>query len=703
MSLIIVESPTKARTFNRILKMQNKGDKYFVYATMGHIRDLPANKIAIDYAHDFKPDYQIIKNKQKVVEQLKKLKEQNDEIILATDPDREGESISYHAAYLLGLVDEKWPEIKLKSNTKKSKVSRIVFHEITAHALEEALANPAELRLNLVQAQQGRRILDRIVGYELSPLLWKKMGKNWLSAGRVQTVALRLIVEREKEIAKFSQEGYYQIYGMFAVEGKGLTRRKTSTDTSGENVEHTNAIRAKLVSKDDVAYEQKFKLSLFDGDYTYTKTTIDKNNVETIQKDLNQETYLVSEIKEDVSKRYPPPPFTTSLLQQESFQRFGISAKQTMRYAQDLYERGLISYHRTDSFNLSTQFVFKAQKFIQETYGAEYALEKPRGYKTKSKLAQEAHEAIRPTHLNKPNLEGAEDSSQTANHKKIYKMIFDRAVATQMKEAEVKTIKIMIKSPKNYLFEAEVQQVLFDGFLRVLNPEFVQKNSTAPNIKQSEKMHLNSLELQESMTKPPPRYNEASIIKTLEEKGIGRPSTYAPIISLIQEKNYVEKQSRYFLPTKLGEAISDYLSQAFPDLFNLNFTASMEDDLDSIAEGQKNMIQVLKDFYAPFKKTLTERKADTSVIDVEEEVSEKCPKCGGNLTVRFSKFGKFLACSNYPNCKFTKPFLQYVANKVCPKCGGRLAIRFTKTRKRFYGCENYPKCDFSIWALKDLK
>ena len=340
MGLIIVESPTKARTFNRILKDKD----FFVFATMGHIRDLPTNKMAIDFKHYFKPDYKIIKGKQKIVDQLKKLGSQNKDIILATDPDREGESISYHAAYILGYIKENWPDFQYKNDSLK----RIVFHEITSQALDEALKNPQSIRINLVKAQQARRILDRIVGYELSPLLWKKIGKNWLSAGRVQTVALRLIVEREKEIKSFKQDEYFQIYGNFA---------------NGE------LIKAKLIKKDNHTYEQVFRLYLFDGEYQYTKTDINKDNLSGIEKDLRQDNYHVSAITESLINRYPPPPYTTSLLQQDGFIRYGFSSRMTMKLAQDLYERGLITYHRTDSFNLSTQFVFKAKDYIEDKFG----------------------------------------------------------------------------------------------------------------------------------------------------------------------------------------------------------------------------------------------------------------------------------------------------------------------------------------------
>jgi len=665
MALIIVESPTKARTFNRILDPKD----YFVFATMGHIRDLPGNKIAIDYEKQFKPGYIIIKNKEKIVEKMKKLALENKEIILATDPDREGESISYHVAYLLDKIKENWPEIELKDKDLK----RIVFHEITPKALKEALENPSALRLNLIKAQQARRILDRIVGYELSPLLWKKTGKNWLSAGRVQTVALRLTVEREKEIKNFKIEDYYQVYGEFG----------------------NDLIKAKLISKDNIDYEQKTTISLFVGDYTYTKTSIDKDNVEDLKQDLQTDHYQVTNITEEVIKRYPPPPFTTSLLQQDAFYKFGFPSKMTMSLAQGLYERGLITYHRTDSFNLSSSFIFKAKDYIRETFGENYALEKPRGFRTKSKMAQEAHEAIRPTRLN-PNLKTTE--KLTINHKKLYSLIFNRAVACQMKEAEIKVIKICIEGSKKYLFQSETEQVLFDGFFKLLNPKFVEANKSKPNVQINQSLEQKSIEEEPLQTKPPPRYNEASLIRILEEKGIGRPSTYAPIISLIQTKNYVEKDGRYFIPTSLGSTICDYLSLSFPNLFDLNFTASMEDDLDKIANDEKNYISVLNDFYNPFKISLEERKKDNTPINIEDEVKGICPECKGNLINRFSRFGKFIACSNFPKCKYTKSILKTVKGKKCSKCGGDVVVRYSKSKRRFYGCSNYPKCDFSAWS-----
>lgn len=684
MSLIIVESPTKARTFNRILKAKGLDGEYQVFATVGHFRDLPSDKISIDYTKNFKPDYAVMQNKEKVVNQLKELAKDHKKIILATDADREGESISYHVAYLLGYVTENWPDFTLEKTTN---LERIVFHEITPKALEEALKNPGELRIDLVKAQQARRILDRIVGYELSPLLWKKTGKNWLSAGRVQSVALRLIVEREKEINAFSQEDYYQIFGNFV-------HARHTGDKHDDGIE----FRAKLVSKNGEKYEQKFKIPLFAQEYEYTKTTIHDDNLKTIQDDLNADTYSINEIKEDVIKRYPPPPYTTSLLQQDGFQKLGYPSKMTMRLAQGLYERGLISYHRTDSFNLSAQFVFRAKDYIAETYGQEYALEKPRGFHNKSKSAQEAHEAIRPTKLENTPAKINKEVKLTIQQKRLYELIFNRAVATQMKEAEVKQVKVYAIGTKGYEFEADFAQVLFDGFMKILWPDYAQKHKEMLQIDKG-LVDLGELETLATKTKPPSRYTEASLIKTLEDKGIGRPSTYAAIISLIQDKHYISRDSRYFIPTELGTGISDYLSKSFPDIFDLTFTANMEDGLDQIAEGKENIVHLLETFNKPFSAELVIKKEEVGTLEIVETIDEDCPNCGNKLTIKYSKYGKFFPCSNYPTCKYIKPNLKFVPNKFCPKDNGRLTVRYTKAKKRFYGCENYPKCDYTQWAL----
>ena len=610
----------------------------------------------------------------KIVSQLKNLAKENDEIILATDPDREGESIAYHIAYLLGFYQEKWPNFL--NNNKEKKLKRIVFHEITKKALEESLNSPSEIRLPLVKAQITRRLLDRIVGYELSPLLWKKIGKNWLSAGRVQTIALRLIVEREKEIKNFLIEEFYRIKGLFEIK--------------------KNDIEAKLITFHNQLVEKKEILNLFAGPYQFSKTIINKKNVEEVVKELKNDSYKILEINEEIIYRYPPPPFITSTLQQEAFYRFGFSSKMTMKLAQDLFEQGYITYHRTDSFNLSTNFVFRAKEYIENIFGKEYALEKPRGYKNKSKLAQEAHEAIRPTRLEEID----NKAELTVNHLKLYKLIFDRGVATQMKEAKIKTIKIIIGSDLGNTFLSESQIVIFDGFLKLLQPDFSKRNYYPKDISVKEKANLLEIKPILSTTQPPSRYNEASLIKVLEEKGIGRPSTYSSILSTIQNRYYVEKESRYFKPTKLGEVIVDYLSKAFFNIFQIDFTAKMEDKLDEITREKVDFVNLLSDFYLPFFSILKTEKENKQVIDVEEEIKENCQQCGASLIVRYSRFGKFFACSRYPDCKFTKSFYQKVAEKKCPKCGADIVIKFSKKKKRFYSCANWPKCDYVTWKLK---
>jgi len=679
MALIIVESPTKARTFNRILKMDGKGNEYFVIATLGHIRDLPGSEMAIDFNDHYRPKYEYIEKRKKVIDQMIALSKEHDEIILATDLDREGESISYHAAYILGLVKENWPNIEFADVTKK--IKRIVFHEITASALKEALENPAELRMDLVKAQQARRILDRIVGYELSPLLWKKTGKNWLSAGRVQTVGVRLVVEREKERIAFTQEPYILMTGLFNIEG--------------------NEVSAKLKKLKGDVIEISKPIKLYAGEYTFTRTSITPAQAEETKKTLMGTTFKVADMKETTTNRYPTPPYTTSSLQQDAFFKCGFSSRQVMSLAQSLYEKGYITYHRTDSFNLSTQFVFRAKDYIIEKFGAEYALEKPRGYRTKSRMAQEAHEAIRPTKLIEVDELTKKKETLTVNHKKLYKLIFDRAVATQMKEAELKTITFDLVSPVQDVFEASATKVVFDGFLKLME-SVKQENRELNAVTDGTAATIKDVESKEMQTSPPPRYNEASLIRTMEEEGIGRPSTYASIISLIQVKGYVDKDGRYFVPTVIGTAISDYLSQNFSHVFELDFTSGMEDKFDLIAEGKADMVGVLDEFYQPFSKELEVKKKEIGMIQIKEETTEKCPKCTKPLIIRFSKFGKFYACSGYPDCKFTKSFLFVVKNRKCPKCAGDVVVKFTKTRKKFYGCANYPTCDFSTWALQNI-
>jgi DNA topoisomerase-1 len=670
MDLIIVESPTKATTFKKFLK----SDKFNIQATLGHVRDLPENKIAVDLDNKFKPEYLILPKRKLLIDEIRVLAKDAHWVILATDSDREGEAIAYHLAYLLGFIKENWPDSSLK---KTQKLKRIVFHEITKEVIENSLKQPKILNLNLVNAQQARRILDRIVGYKLSPLLWKKIGKKWLSAGRVQTVALRFIVEREKEIKNFQSEVYYKGEGLFYI------------NTHDE-------IKAILISKDGENYEKKITLNLFDGEYTYTKTSIEKVQLENLKKDLLSDNYKIEEIKTFLIKRYPPPPFITSSLQQESSRLFGYSAKYTMRLAQNLYEKGLITYHRTDSFFLSSKFLFQAKKYIEKIFGDKYIVKEPRRYKSKSKLAQEAHEAIRPTNV----FSKIEKTERLSNpHKKLYDLILKRALATQMAEAEFKKTAIKILGSKGYLFKSEWEIIIFEGHLKIYNKKIAKEDFFLPE--KNQPVSLKELKFIEKITAPPSRYNEAMLIKTLEEKGIGRPSTYAPIISTIQGRNYVEKKEGRFFPTFLGTVISDYLSAAFPNIFDIYFTAAMEEKLDFIAQGKKQMVEILKDFYQPLKENLKKQQKINGYINIEEKTDEKCPQCNHNLVFRYSRYGKFYACSNFPKCKFTKPYFEKI-DKKCPKCGGDIIIKYTKRKKRFYGCSNYPKCNFAAWRVNQI-
>lgn len=671
MKLIIVESPTKANTFNRFLKAK----EYHVEATMGHVRDLPVSKMGLDLEHGFAPAYKIAKNKAGIVNKIKQQAKKADAIILATDSDREGEAIAYHIAYLLGFIKENWPQSALSAN---GKLQRIVFHEITASALREALAHPQTLNLDLVNAQQARRILDRLVGYLLSPLLWKKMGKRWLSAGRVQTVALRFIVEREKEIGQFSKESFYKLWGFFA---------KAQEESSPE-------LKAELLAKNEDKYEKSFSLNLFDGVYTYTKTTITAANVENLRTDLQSDSFTVSDHIASQNQRHPSAPFTTSTLQQEASRLFGYSSKMTMRFAQGLYERGLITYHRTDSVFLAEKFIQETRAFIEKKYGREFVPAERRIYKTKSKLAQEAHEAIRPTTMT------LEIENLDIRHKRLYELIWRRAVASQMAPADIQTITLKITSGKGYLFQTKWEKLLFEGFLK-LYPQITERLAASiptGTIRQGDRIALRRLDCKETETSPPPRYNEASLIKTLEERGIGRPSTYAPIISTIQDRNYVEKRENRFYPTLLGTTVADYLSSAFAEIFKIDFTAHLEDDLDLIAAARQEMLSVLKTFYQPFLQLLQKAEQKTEHINIEEKTNEICPKCRQNLMIRYSRFGKFYGCSNYPKCAFTKSYYETV-NKPCPQCGGQIIIRYTKRKRKFYGCANYPKCTFSAWKL----
>lgn len=653
MKLLVVESPTKANTINKFL-----GNKeYKVVATVGHVRDLPKKRFGVKIEENgkvsFNPQYEIMKDKRKVVKELKDLAKKADMVILATDPDREGEAIAWHINYFL--------------KKKDLPVKRIAFHEITKEAIEEALKESRDIDMNRVDSQQARRILDRIVGYKLSPLLWRKVRRG-LSAGRVQSVALRLVVEREREIEKFKKEKYFKVTASF--DGK-------------------KPWIAELVKDHGKTVETKVKEKLFAGSYTYAKTIY--GSLKLVQRavdSLSGEPVIEKITEREVQKR-PYAPFTTSTLQQEASRKFGWSSRMTMRIAQSLYEEGLITYHRTDSTYLNPKAVEKMRRIIAKEYGKEYLPAKAIFYKTRSKMAQEAHEAIRPSDPSKQNI------SQNNRNQKLYDLIWKRAVAAQMNPARIAQTALEIKDG-NYLFRATGSRVVFDGFSKVYPTKFSE--ITLPQLKEGQKLKYDTLGITEHETTPPPRYNEASLISTLEKEGIGRPSTYAPIISVILQRNYIEKEEGRFKPTDLGVAVNDFLVKYFSDIIDLPFTAGMENDLDEIAQGEENWEEVLGKFWKPFIEKVEKTKEEGERVKIEEEkLNEKCPECKeGDLIIRIGRFGKFVACSKFPECKYTRPFSQE-AGFDCPDCGKPAVVRRTKKGRTFYGCSGWPKCKWAAW------
>lgn len=675
--LVIVESPTKAKTLARFL-----GSDFRIEATMGHIRDLPEKKLGVEITSKdghftFKPDYQIIPGRKTKVSELKKMAENSDTVILATDPDREGEAIAAHFKEV--IVHDR------KIHGHKKEFKRIVFHEITESAIKNAIADPHDLDIHLVEAQTARRILDRLVGYKLSPLLWNKLGKRWLSAGRVQSVAVRLIVDREREILAFVPHEYWLIEAnLLAESGEFIARLDKVAQDKAE-------IKNKKEADDLLEYLQKAE-------------------------------YQIESIQTKEIKRNPWPPFTTSTLQQTASNRFGWTAKRTMRGAQSLYEEGFITYHRTDSTNLSAEAVLAARGFIKEVFGSNYLPPQARIYKTKSKVAQEAHEAIRPTDIETVS---ASDLKITANKNVkhlpeqlgrdahlLYSLIWKRFLACQMREAlfDQTSVSVSAKTVSTlYTFRASGSRLKFDGFLKLYerktweNEEGNGNQNQLPKLSEGEILTLLKLMPRQKFTEPPARFNEASLIKALEEKGIGRPSTYAPIIATIQDRRYVEKEERKFIATDLGFAVNDFLVKYFPDIFDISFTAGMEDELDEIANGRLNLEKVLNNFYLPFKKKLDEAFLGAQKVKLNlGETDEKCAECGHPLVIRMSKFGKFLACSNFPECKFTKNILEK-AGIACPQCNGDIIVKKTRRGKQFYGCANYPKCQFAAWKKEDIK
>ena len=651
MQLIIVESPTKARTLSRFL-----GKDYTIEATMGHIKDLPKSQLGIDVAKNFKPEYVFIEKRAAAVGKIKKAAKSASKIYLATDPDREGEAISYHVKEILG----------------DGKTTRIVFHEITKEAVEEAIAKPRDIDKNLVDAQIGRRVLDRLVGYKLSPLLWKKVRRG-LSAGRVQTVAVRLIVEREREIEKFKPEEYWEI--SCEVKPKKAKNKVFLVGFVG-----TPEGKIEVKNKDDAAK---------------------------IVSHLKKSSYEVFDVRKREVRKNPYPPFTTSTMSQAGARLFGWSAKRTMSIAQRLYERGFITYHRTDSAYVSASALAKVRELIGTDFGKDYLPPSPRFYKVTSKVAQEAHEAIRPTDLSKKS-DDIKSKKYGSDAKLLYDLIYRRFVASQMTASvyDETTIDVYAKNGETYLLRASGQVIKFDGWRKVIPAKKdAEAVSVLPAVVKGETLSLIKVDSEQKFTEPKARYNEASLIKTLEQLGIGRPSTYAPIITTIQIRNYVEKEEGKFMPTPIGVAVNDFLMEHFPEVFDYQFTAEMESDLDKVADGKNKWEESIKKFWKPFEKKLTSTENHSKRVKIEvEKLGLVCPKCKkGELVVRIGRFGKFVSCSRFPDCDFTEKYIEKIGLK-CPKCKkGDVIVKKTGRGKKFYGCSRYPKCDFASWRNPKLR
>ena len=668
MNLVIVESPTKAKTISKFL-----GKDYQVESSFGHVRDLPKSKLGIDVEKNFEPSYIIPAKARSVVKNLRAAAEKSDNIILATDEDREGEAIAWHLVQALGLNEIKNQKSKIKS------IERIVFHEITKSAIENALQHPRAIKLDLVNAQQARRVLDRLVGYKLSPFLWKKI-VGGLSAGRVQSVAVRLIVDRENEIRIFKPQEYWTIIAQLQ-----------KTQLSDNGAAEAEIVEAHLV-KIGLPGQEEQVLEKFD--------IANQEAAEKISEDLKQQVFTVAKVNKKEASKTPLAPFITSTLQQESAKRFGFSSKKTMFIAQRLYEHGLITYMRTDSINLSQEALGMANKWLQDNLGGAYVLPAPRIFTGKSRLAQEAHEAIRPTNaFHKPEeLEDAADQ-------KLYRLIWQRFIASQMPAAKVAMTSVDI-SGGQYTLRASGQQIVFDGYLKIWPQKFSE--NTLPPLEDGESLDLKEIKPEQHFTEPPARYSEATLIKALEEHGIGRPSTYAPTISVIQTRNYVKKEKGRFSPTETGELVNKVLTEHFPQIVDIDFTAKMEGQLDEVAHGREKWQELIGNFYGPFEKNLEEKYAEVSKKELvpEEKTDQICEKCGKPMIIKFGRFGKFIACSGFPDCKNTKQLAKEPPKLIgmkCPKCiqGDIIERKVTRGRARgkiFWGCSKYPDCDYASWT-----
>ena len=647
-NLVIVESPTKAKTVSKML-----GSNYKVVASVGHIRDLPKSKLGIDIENNFQPEYINVRGKASKIKELKELYKNSKNIYLATDPDREGEAISWHIAYLLGL--------DINSN------NRIEFHEITKNSIKESIKNSRKIDMNLVNSQQARRVLDRLVGYKLSPILWKKI-KSGLSAGRVQSATLKIICERQEEIDNFIPEEFWKIEGIHNV----------------QNIE--------------------FK-SLYYGEYENNKIVKkeiknEKEALKVVEK-TDKDNFVVEEVKKTKKERKPQPPFTTSTLQQEAGRKLGFSSSMTMSIAQQLYEGinvgkdgsvGLISYMRTDSTRISSEIVAEALEYITENYGKNYA-SKGNQYNLKKKNSQDAHEGVRPSSIFRSPQKIK--NYLTANQYKLYKLIWERTVASQMKPESYESTQIVLNS-NNCIYKLSGRYTIFDGFSKIYTSSDV-KDEILPKLENKDVIDAEKIEKSQHFTKPVANFTEASLVKKLEENGIGRPSTYASIINSLTSRFYIVIESKKIIPTDLGKNVNKFLVSNFERIINEKFTMEMEEKLDEIAENKKDWKKVISEFYAFFETFLKKSEEDLENYKIQDEVlDEKCPMCGKNLVVKKTKFGKFIGCSGFPDCNYIKKEVKDT-NVKCPKCGGRIIEKISKKRKVFYGCENYPDCDFAIW------
>ena len=650
--LVIVESPAKAKTIKKYL-----GGNYEVIASMGHVRDLPKTRLSVDIKKKFAPKYEIIKGKEKLVEELKELAEKSDKIYLATDPDREGEAISWHLAYILGLP--------LDDN------NRVEFNEITKNGVTNGMAHPRSINIDLVNAQQARRILDRLVGYKLSPFISQKIRRG-LSAGRVQSVAVRIIVDREEEIRKFKPEEYWTIDAKFIPKGS----------------------------------RKSFSASLYSDANGKIKIE-NQEQAEKIEQDLADAEYMITKVKHGTRRKTPAPPFITSTLQQEASRKLGLQSRRTMKVAQELYEgvdiegmgaTGLITYMRTDSLRISDVAKEEAAQYILNRFGEKFLPAKPRVFKTKSN-AQDGHEAIRPS---MPSL-SPEDvkASLTSDQFKLYNLIWNRFMASQMSDCIQKTTQAEI-SAKEYIFKASGYYVDFEGFttLYVESKDTEEEKSTQlPPLEKDMPVKCKELKKNQHFTQPPARYTEASLIKALEEYGIGRPSTYAATITTITSREYVKREAKTLYPTELGEVMTNLLKERFPKIVNYKFTAQMEENLDEVEHGHEEWVELLDEFYSDFDKTLKKAKEEMEGVKLqlkEDQTDIICDKCGRQMVVKVGRYGKFIACPGYPECKNVLKFVEKTGVK-CPKCNGDVIVKHTKKKRVFYGCSNYPECDFVSW------